>query len=82
MFDEVSVTTDAEAAAALFIQMNDIVINDFVEVPLVQRAAEKLAVLNSFNQANLSCSAFEMHLLEHRQLESHRVIGAARPLTA
>ena len=25
----------------------------------VQRAAEKLAVINSLNQANLSCNAFE-----------------------
>ena len=43
----------------MYIQLNDIVINDYIEVPLVQRAAEKLAVLNGFNQANLSCSAFE-----------------------
>jgi peptide/nickel transport system substrate-binding protein len=59
LYEELSGTTDAEAAAALYIQLNDIVINDFIEVPLVQRAAEKLAVLNSFNQANLSASAFE-----------------------
>ena len=36
LFDELSKTTDAEAAASLFIQLNDIVINDFIEVPLVQ----------------------------------------------
>jgi peptide/nickel transport system substrate-binding protein len=59
IFDEVSKTTDVEAAAGMFIQLNDILIADYAEVPLVQRAAEKLAVLNNFNQANLSCSAFE-----------------------
>jgi len=52
-------TTDVEAAAGMFIQLNDIVINDYAEIPLVQRAADKLAVLNTLNKANLSCSAFE-----------------------
>jgi peptide/nickel transport system substrate-binding protein len=59
IFEELIKTTDVEAAAGMFIQLNDIVINDYAEIPLVQRAADKLAVLNTLNKANLSCSAFE-----------------------
>ncbi|MGH2562616.1 MAG: peptide ABC transporter substrate-binding protein, partial [Thermomicrobiales bacterium] len=43
LYDQALVETDAEAAAQLIIQMNDIVINDVVIIPLVQRAADKYA---------------------------------------
>ncbi len=39
--------------------MNDIVINDFVHIPLVTRAAEKFAVVNTFNAENVGGSLFE-----------------------
>ncbi len=43
LWDQAVSELDAEKRAQLFVQMNDIVINDFIEVPLVQRAAEKIA---------------------------------------
>jgi peptide/nickel transport system substrate-binding protein len=59
LYDQVVKETDPEKASELFIQMNDIVINDYVEIPIVQRAAEKLAVLNSLRSGNISPSAWE-----------------------
>jgi peptide/nickel transport system substrate-binding protein len=59
LYEQVAVETDAEKAAEAFIQMNDIVINDFVEVPIVQRAAEKYAALNTFRASNVSENPFE-----------------------
>ena len=37
LFEEVLVTSDPERAAELFIQMNDILIDDAAVIPLVQR---------------------------------------------
>jgi peptide/nickel transport system substrate-binding protein len=59
LYEQVVKETDAEKATQLFIQMNDIVINDFVEIPMVQRAAEKYAAINSLRQPNISENAFE-----------------------
>jgi peptide/nickel transport system substrate-binding protein len=60
LYEQCLKETDLEKAVQLIVQMNDIVINDYVEVPQVQRAAEKMAVLNSLNTKNLSCSAWEV----------------------
>jgi len=51
--------TDPEKAAELFIRMNDIVINEFAAVPLVQRAADKYAISNKLNNNNVATSFFE-----------------------
>jgi len=59
MYDQVAVATDAEAAAALFIQMNDYLITNQVIIPEVGRAAEKYAILNTLNDANVAGSLFE-----------------------
>jgi peptide/nickel transport system substrate-binding protein len=59
MYDQVAVATDAEAAAALFIQMNDFLITNQVIIPEVARAAEKYAILNTLNDANVGGSLFE-----------------------
>ncbi|HEY7035702.1 MAG TPA: peptide ABC transporter substrate-binding protein [Thermomicrobiales bacterium] len=59
LYDQATTETDAEKVAQLFIQMNDIVINDFVVVPLVQRAAEKIAVLNTMRDGNISPNIWE-----------------------
>jgi peptide/nickel transport system substrate-binding protein len=59
LFDQVSKETDQEKAAETFIKMNDIIINDFVEIPIVQRAAEKYAALNSLRVSNISENPFE-----------------------
>jgi len=60
LYDQAAVETDAEKAAQLFIQMNDLLINDVTIVPLVQRAAEKYAITNSFNNDNVAGSFFEV----------------------
>jgi peptide/nickel transport system substrate-binding protein len=50
---------DIERAAETFIKMNDIVINEYVHIPLVTRAAEKFAVINTFNAENVGGSLYE-----------------------
>ena len=47
LFEQAQTETDLEAAAQLFIQMNDILINEVVVVPLVNRAADKYAMANT-----------------------------------
>jgi len=51
--------TDAEKAAQLYIQMNDIVINEVVEIPLVQRSADTYGIINTLNADNVAESTFE-----------------------
>lgn len=51
--------TDAEKAAELFVIMNDIVINDIVVIPLVSRAAEKYAIVNTLRAENIAASSWE-----------------------
>ena len=58
-YDEVKATTDPERAAELFIQMNDLVINDFACIPLVQRASDKYAISNRLNNDNVALGPFE-----------------------
>ena len=68
LYERVQNETDFEAAAQTFIQMNDILINDVVVVPLVNRAADKYATATSLihgedeegnPQDNVAVSAFE-----------------------
>lgn len=60
LYDGLLSETNAEKAAAAFIQMNDILINDFVMIPLVARAAEKYALLNTLRDANIAGSLSEV----------------------
>lgn len=59
LYEAAEVETDAEKAAELFIQMNDVVINDVAVIPLVQRAAEKYAISKTLNNNNVAGSFFE-----------------------
>jgi peptide/nickel transport system substrate-binding protein len=59
MFDSLGTETDLEKASETFIKMNDLLINDIVIVPLVQRSAEKMAILNTLRDTNLACSSWE-----------------------
>jgi peptide/nickel transport system substrate-binding protein len=59
LYEAALVETDQEAAAALFIQMNDILITDVVVVPQVQRAAEVAAVSLTLREENFAWSDFE-----------------------
>jgi peptide/nickel transport system substrate-binding protein len=59
LFDSLAAETDAEKAAETFIKMNDILINEIVIIPLVRRAAENIAVLNTLRDANIAGSPWE-----------------------
>jgi peptide/nickel transport system substrate-binding protein len=59
LWEAAEVETDPEKAAELFIQMNDIAINDVAVIPLVQRAAEKYAISKTLNNNNIAGSFFE-----------------------
>jgi peptide/nickel transport system substrate-binding protein len=58
-YEAASKETDAEKAAQLFIQMNDIVINEIAVIPEVHRAAEKYAISNTLVNDNVAVSFFE-----------------------
>jgi peptide/nickel transport system substrate-binding protein len=53
--------TDNERAAELIIQMNDILINEIVVIPQVNRAADKYCISNNLNNDNVAVSAFELN---------------------
>jgi len=59
LFEQVRLETDIEKAAQLFIQLNDIVINEVAVVPLVNRAADKYAISNTLRDENVALSSFE-----------------------
>jgi len=53
MYDRLTTTTNQEEATALFIAMNDHLINNVVIVAEVARAVEKYAIINSLNDDNI-----------------------------
>jgi peptide/nickel transport system substrate-binding protein len=59
LFDSLAAETDPEKAAQTFIKMNDILINEVVIIPLVQRSAEKIAILNTLRETNIAGSPWE-----------------------
>ena len=59
LFEQVRLETDLERAAELFIQLNDILINDVAVVPLVNRAADKYAISTTLRDENVALSPFE-----------------------
>jgi peptide/nickel transport system substrate-binding protein len=59
LYEEVLITTDVERVAELFIEMNDIIIDDAAVIPLVQRAASKAAVSNRLIAGNISRGPWE-----------------------
>jgi len=59
MYDRLTQTTSPEEATAIFIAMNDHLINNVVIIPEVARASEKYAIINSLNDANVAGSLFE-----------------------
>jgi peptide/nickel transport system substrate-binding protein len=60
LYERVSQETDPETATQLFIQMNDMLIEDIVIIPVVQRATEKFAVVNTLRVESISPNAWEM----------------------
>jgi peptide/nickel transport system substrate-binding protein len=59
LYEEVSQETDPEKAADLFIAMNDLLIEDFALIPLVQRAAEKYGIATTLRDENVAASSWE-----------------------
>jgi peptide/nickel transport system substrate-binding protein len=59
LYDQVAATDDPEEAASIFIEMNDIIINDVVLIPIVQRASEKYGLSKRLNKENIAGGPFE-----------------------
>jgi peptide/nickel transport system substrate-binding protein len=59
LYDEVAATTDPERAAELFIQMNDLIVSDFVVVPLVANGDFPFALNNRIAVENVAPSIWE-----------------------
>jgi peptide/nickel transport system substrate-binding protein len=57
-WEQISRVTTQEDAVALFVELNDVVINDVVEIPLVQVVADRFAVSNSIRAENIAPTAF------------------------
>jgi peptide/nickel transport system substrate-binding protein len=58
-YDRLNATTDAEEAAELFIQLNDIVVNDIAIIPQVARAGELYAISNRLVADNVAATPWE-----------------------
>ncbi len=59
LYESLDTETDMEQAAQTFIKMNDILIDNFVVLPLVNRASEKYAIANTLHSENVAVSDFE-----------------------
>jgi len=59
LYEQAVASTDMEEVAELCIQMNDLVINDFVLIPVVSRAATKSAVSHKLVVDNIGASGWE-----------------------
>jgi peptide/nickel transport system substrate-binding protein len=59
IFETLNNETDPEKAAASFIRLNDIMVENTVIIPLVQRAAETFAITNNINADPIAASAWE-----------------------
>ncbi len=59
LYDQASGETDPVKANEYFIQMNDIIIDDVVLIPLVQRASEKYALAKTLRKENIAGGPFE-----------------------
>jgi len=61
LFDQVRLETDIAKAAELFIQLNDIVIDEVAVIPLVNRAADKYGIATTLRDENVGVSDFEVN---------------------
>jgi peptide/nickel transport system substrate-binding protein len=59
LYEEMTSTIDPERAAELFIQMNDLVVNEFVVVPLNARTPVLHALGNRLSAENVGASSWE-----------------------
>ncbi len=61
LFEELLRTTDLERANEVLISMNDLLIEDVVIIPEVNRAADKYAIALELEDANVAMSSFELN---------------------
>jgi peptide/nickel transport system substrate-binding protein len=61
LYEQLLVTPDLEAAAELLIQMNDLLIQEVVVIPEVNRAADKYAISNRLQNENVALGPFEVN---------------------
>lgn len=61
LYDELVTLVDVEQAYDTLIAMNDILINDVVVIPQVNRAADLYAIANRLNNDNIAVGAFELN---------------------
>lgn len=59
LFDQVRLETDLEAAAELFIQLNDIIIDEVAVVPIVNRSADTYAISTTLVNDNVAVGPFD-----------------------
>jgi peptide/nickel transport system substrate-binding protein len=59
LLEQVRLETDLEKAAQLFIQMNDILINEIAVVPIVNRSASTFGISTTLQEANIATSPYE-----------------------
>ena len=57
-WEKIATVSTPEDASELFIQLNDMVIEDVVEIPLVQVVADRYAVNNRIRAENIAVTAF------------------------
>jgi peptide/nickel transport system substrate-binding protein len=61
LYDELLTLTDLEQAYDTLIEMNDVLINDVVIIPQVNRAADKYAIANTLRDENVALGSFELN---------------------
>jgi peptide/nickel transport system substrate-binding protein len=61
LYEELLTMTDAEQAYQQLIEMNDVLINDVVIIPEVNRAADKYAISLNLNNDNIALGPFEIN---------------------
>lgn len=57
-WEQIATLTDQEKAIELFVMLNDHVIDNHVEIPIVQLVADRYAVINTFREENIAVTAF------------------------
>ncbi|MGC4193110.1 MAG: peptide ABC transporter substrate-binding protein [Thermomicrobiales bacterium] len=57
-WEQIATLTDQQKAIELFIELNDHVIDNHVEIPIAQLVADRYAVVNTFREENIAVTAF------------------------
>lgn len=60
LYEAVVRETNAAKAAELFVKMNDLLVDDYVVIPLVQRAAQKYGIAKTLHNENVAAGSWEV----------------------